>query len=482
MSGKQRAIKGIVWSGVERFSVQFVQFVVTIILARILTPNDFGVVAIILVLINILQVFNEVGFGAALMQKLDRDELDYSTVFLFNTVWGVTLYLLLFVSAPYFASFFKLPELTRLTQILGLNLIISSFVVVQRTKLYILVDFKTQAEASFVAVIVSGIVSVYCAYLGMGVMAIIIQQLLNSFINTIFIWIYTKWQPKLQFSFGRFKVLFNYAYKLILARFVNAVFQEIYSLAIGKVYAPAQLGYFNRAKSFVSISSNNITQIVQRVSIPVLCESQVDKEKMGDVLLGFIQKTAFVVYPLLFGLFVLAEPLIKVMLTEKWLSAAWMLQVLCPVGMLFVISTFNINVFNATGKTDWALKAEVIKKSMSVLILIVAVMISFEALIISQVLVAIIDFFVDTWFTKKQIGLTPIKQLKSIGGILGTAFAMSVVIKLATFYLSNDVWKLIIGFGSGTFFYFFVSYLIDISDFRKIAISTKSKLKSFLLT
>jgi len=212
---------------------------------------------------------------------------------------------------------------------------------------------------------------------------------------------------------------------------------------------------------------------------PILCEAQEDKEKMGDVLLGFIQKTAFGVYPLLCGLFVLAVPLIKVLLTEKWLPAAWMLQVLCPVAMLYVISTFNMNVFNATGRTDWALKSEVIKKTINILILVGAILISFEALIISQIIVAIIDFFVDTWFTKKQIGLTPLKQLKSIGGILAAAIAMSVVIKLATFYLSNDVWKLIVGFGSGTIFYFSVSYLFDISEFRKIAISSINRLITF---
>jgi O-antigen/teichoic acid export membrane protein len=311
----------------------------------------------------------------------------------------------------------------------------------------------------------------------MGVMAIIIQQLVNNVINTIFIWIYTKWQPKLQFSFKRFKVLFKFAYKLIFARFISAVFQEIYSLAIGKVYTPAQLGYFNRAKSFVGISSNNITQVVQRVSIPILCEAQEDKERLGDVLLRFIQKTAFIVYPLLFGLFVLAEPLIKVLLTDKWLPAAWMLQVLCPVGMLFVISTFNINVFNATGRTDWALKAEIIKKTLNILILAGSIMISFEALIISQILVAIIDFFVDTWFTKKQIGLNLLKQLKSIRAIVGAALAMAIVVKLTTFYLTNDVWKLIVGFVSGTMFYFIVSYLFNISEFRKIAISSIYRLK-----
>ena len=477
MSNKQRAIKGVIWSGIERFSVQIIQFVITVILARILTPEDFGLVSIILVLMNILQVLNEAGFGESLMQKLDRDELDYSTVFVFNIVWSILLYLILFFLAPLFAFFFEIRELTNLTRLLGLNLVIASFVVVQRTKLFILVDFKTQAKASFVAVIISGVVSIYCASHGIGVMAIIIQQLLNSVINTIFIWIYTRWQPKMQFSFKRFIILFNYAYKLILARFVNAVFQEIYSLAIGKAYAPAQLGYFNRAKSFVSISSNNITSIVQRVSTPILCKAQEDNEEMGRVLIGFIQKTAFIVYPLLCGLFVLAEPLISVILTDKWLPAAWILQVMCPVGMLYVVSTFNMNVFNATGRTDWALRSEMIKKGLNVLILIGAIMISFEALILSQIVVAIIEFFIDTWFTKKQIGLKLGKQLNAVAGILGAALAMAFVVKLSTFWLSNNLMILIIGSISGVLFYFTVSYLCNISGFRRIVKTELNKLK-----
>lgn len=478
MSYKKRAIKGVVWSGIERFSVQIFQFIVTIILARLLTPYDFGVVAIILVFTNILMVFNEEGFAMALAQKLNRDELDYSTIFLFNIVWGGILYLFLFITAPFFASFFKQPELTHLTRILGFNLVISSFVVVQRTKLFILVDFKTLAKASFVAVIMSGIVSIYFAYKGIGVMAIIIQQLINNAINAIFIWIYSKWQPKLQFSIERFKTLFNFAYKLILARLVNAVFKEVYSLVIGKIYTPIQLGYFNRAKSFVSISSNNITTIVQRVSVPFFCETQNNHTLLGEQLKDFIQKTAFIVYPLLCGIFVLAEPMIKVLLTEKWLPAAWMLQVLCPVGILFVISTFNMNVYNATGRTDWALKAEVIKKTFNVLILVGAIMISFEAVIISQIIIGIIDFFVDTWFTKKQIGLILLKQLKSIGSILLASLVMALIVKFSTFYLSNDIWKLIVGFVSGTLFYSIVSYLFDISEFRKVIKSILNRLKN----
>lgn len=477
MSTKKKTFKGVVWSGIERFSVQIIQFIVSIILARLLTPSDFGVVAIVLVLINILQVFNEVGFGAALMQKLDRDELDYSTVFFFNIIWGGVLYLLLYLIAPYFSLFFKIEELTHLTRLLGLNLIFASFVVVQRTRLIIQIDFKTQAKASFVAVIISGSVGVYSAYIGMGVISIVIQHLLFTLTNTLFIWILAKWRPKLQFSFKRLKSLFNYAYKLIIARFINAVFQEIYSFAIGKAYTPAQLGYFNRAKSFTSISSNNITSIVQRVSTPVLCEAQVDYEKMGNLLLGFIQKTSFIVFPLLCGLFVLSDSLIIVLLTEKWLPASWILKVLCPVGMLFVFSTFNMNVFNATGRTDWAMISEIIKKTLNILILIGALFIGFEALIISQIFVALIDFFIDTWFTKKQIGLTVVKQLSSVIGILVASLLMIGVVIFITSALNKDIWILSIGVVGGALFYLSICYIFNIAEFKKIVIQSWEKIK-----
>ncbi len=470
-------IKGVVWSGIERFSVQIIQFVVSIILARILSPSDFGTVAIILVFINILQVFNETGFSNALIYKLDRDELDFSTIFFFNILWGLILYVILYFSAPLISIFFKIYELKVYTRILGLNILITSFVVVQRTKLYISVDFKTQAKASLISILVSGIISIYLAYRGTGAMAIIIQYLINNSINTISLWIYTKWKPKIQFSFKRFQILFNYAYKLIFARFINAIFQEIYSITIGKFYTPSQLGYFNRAKSFVGISSNNIINIVQRVSTPLLCEAQENNKNMENLLLGFIQKTAFIVYPLLSAVFVLAEPLIKVFITDKWLPAVWILKVLCPVGMMFLISTFNLNIFNATGKTNWALKSEVIKKSINILIIIIAIFVNFKALIYSQLLIAIIELFIDLVITKKQIGLKVISQLNNIKDIFLGSFTMALFVKILINFISNDIIKLLLGISSGVISYVLISYLFNIASFKTIANDTIKKMR-----
>ena len=467
---KIKAKYAVIWSGFERFSVQIVQFVISVILARLLTPLDFGILAIILVIINILQVFNEVGFGAALMHKLDRDELDFSTVFIFNIFLGFILYGLLYFIAPLVSVFFELTELTLLIRILGLNLIITSFVVVQKTRLMINVDFKTQAKASIIAVVISGFIGIYCAFIGMGVLALIIQLLFNNGICTILIWVFVKWKPSFQFSHKRLVSFFNYAYNLILARFINSVFQEIYSLAIGKVFNPSQLGFFNRAKSFEQLFTNNITSIVQRVSTPLLCEEQKNNEKLGIVLLKFIQNTALIVYPLLFGMFVLAKPLIIVLLTEKWLPTVWILQVLCFVGIFYVGSTFNMNVFNATGRTDLALKSEIIKKCIFVFILVVAIYFGFEVLVYSQILIAVIEFSIDTFYTKKQINLSVWKQIKSVSGIFLASLIMAIVVWLITLIINNYVQKLLLGMIIGIIVYILLCYYNNIANFKSFVL------------
>lgn len=463
-----RIVKGVSWSAVERFSVQIVQFIVSIVLARLLMPEAYGVVALAFVVLNVLQTVNEVGFGAALMQKLDRDELDFSSVFVMNMVMGVTLYGILFISAPLLERLFSVAGLTPVIRWIGLNLIITSFVVVQRTKLFIAVDFKTMAKASFCGAIVSGFVGVVYAYYGGGVMALVVQSLLNNLITTIIIWIQAKWRPTLRFSWKRFVRLFNFAYKLILSRFVNTAFNEVYSAVVGAFYSPAQLGLFNRAKSFETMTSSNITTIVQRVSAPIFCEKQNDYKELGESLMSFIKNTAFFVFPLLCGMFALADPLIRVLLTDKWEGAIWILQVLCPVGICHVFSTFNLNIFNATGKTDWALQCEIIKKIVDVVIILFAVSISFEALVWSQVVIAVFEMIVNLTYSKKQIGLGLLTQLKSLGSILICSVLMTICVIIVSSQIDNNLIQLIVGILTGITVYAILCYIFNINDSRTL--------------
>ena len=466
MDKKHKAKKGVIWSAIEKISAQGIQFVTSIILARLLLPSDFGLIAIILIVLTTLQTINEVGFGAALMYKQDRDDLDFSSVFILNICLGVFLYFMLYLIAPHMASFFNLPQLTFITRLIGISLIINSFIVVQRTKLLIKIDFKTQAKASLAAVILSGFVGVYMAFNGYGVMALVYQFLIKSLVNVLLIWNFVKWRPSLEFSYKRLIYLFKFAYKLIIARLINTLFEQGYSLVIGKIYGSTQLGYFNRGQSFITLTSNNITGIVQRVSTPLLCELQNDKKKMGELLNKFISTTALIVYPILFGLFVLAEPLIIVLLTDKWLPSARILQVLCPVGLFFVISTFNKNIFNATGRTDLALQSEIIKKAIYIVIILIAISFGFTILTSSLIAIAIIEFIIDTYYTRKQIGLTMLQQIKSVSGIIIASIITAITIYLATCYISSYLLKLIIGFCIGIFTYSAIIYVFNVGDFR----------------
>ena len=463
-----RIVKGVSWSAIERFSVQAVQFIISVVLARLLMPEAYGVVALALVILNVLQTVNEVGFGAALMQKLDRDELDFSSVFVMNMVMGVSLYAILFFTAPLLENLFNVEGLSVVTRWIGLNLIITSFVVVQRTKLFIAVDFKTMAKASLCGAIISGIAGVVYAYNGGGVMALVVQSLLSNLVTTVIIWLQSKWRPSLRFSWERFVKLFNYAYKLILARFVNTVFNEVYSAVVGAFYSPAQLGLFNRAKSFETMSSNNITQIVQRVSVPVMCEKQEDYKELGQSLIYFIRNTAFFVFPLLFGLLVLADPLIRVLLTDKWEGAIWILQVLCPVGMLYVFSTFNLTIFNATGRADWALKCETIKKIVDIAIIVGAVSISFEALVWSQVVIAVFELVVNLWYTKKQIGLGYLEQFRSVARVFICSVLMALIVGIVASLIEIELLKLIIGVFVGVIVYAGLCLAMNVNNSRNL--------------
>lgn len=465
-SSKNKAVKGVAWSAIERFSVQGVQFLVSIVLARMLTPSDFGLIAIVLVFSVIFQTINESGLNTALVHKLDRDDLDFSTAFYANLGVGIVSYLILFFASSWIASFYESPELVPVMRILSLNLVISSFGLVQLAKYTIKVDFKTQARASLIAALISGSVGIITAYLTHSVYAIVAQQLTNNAVYVLLMWVFAKWKPMLAFSFERFKGLFSYAYKLILARLISVVFDDIYSLAIGKLYTPAVLGYYNRAMSFRTVLSRNLIGIVQRVSIPMLCEAQKNNQEMQKVLLKFMTTTALLVYPLLAGLMVLSKPLVLVVLGDKWLETSTMLIYGCPVGFFYLISTFNRNVFNATGRTDWALKAEIIKKTIFIGIFLLTMRYQIKVLLVGLTIISIIEMVIDTAYSRKQIGISLLTQIKSLSGVLFATAVMSAVIFVLNTFIQNVYIQLIAGFIIGIIVYSLVCYILNTCNFR----------------
>lgn len=464
-----RVIKGVKWSAIQQFSTQIIQFVITIILARLLLPEEFGVVAVSMIVLNILQVINETGFGAALMQKLDRDETDFFSVFVLNITMGVVLYVALYFCAPFLSILFKLPQLTGVIRLLGLNLVISSFMVVQQTKLMINVDFKTLTKATMSGAIIAGIAGIIAAYKGAGVYALVLQSLLSKFISVAAVWWMVKWRPIFKFSVRRLKALFQFAYKLILARLINVIFEEVYSSVVALFFNATQLAFFNRANSFQYITSKNIVTIVQRVSVPIMCEKQKSITDLRNVTLSFINKTSLVIIPLMVLLFVLAKPLVICLLTEKWIESAWILQIIVISGYFYNISAFNMNVFNATGRTDLALKCETIKKIISIAVIATTLLLrSFPALVWSSAICALVECMINILYTRKLLGTTLLMQFKGLVKPTLAGIAMGIIVYLLTFLTGNPYIRLFVFGIVGVLVYMAVCYSFNICDFRKL--------------
>lgn len=465
-SNKNKAVKGVAWSAIERFSVQGVQFLVSIVLARMLTPSDFGLIAIVLVFSVIFQTINESGFNTALIHKQDRDELDYSTAFVTNFVIGVTSYLILFFVAPLIADFYENKDLVPVMRILSLNLVINAMGLVPVAIYTIRVDFKTQAKASLSAAIVSGIVGISFAYFFHNVYAIVAQQISYSSIYVVLMWIFAKYKLSVAFSKERFSALFGYASKLIGARLISVVFEDIYSLAIGKLYTPASLGCYNRAQSFQQVLSKNIINIVQRVSVPMLCEQQHDHKQMQNVLLRFMSTTALIVYPMLAGLMVLSKPLVLTLLGNQWIFASDMLIYACPVGFFYLISTFNRNIYNATGRTDFALKAEIIKKTIFIGVFLLTMRYKIEILLLGLIVIAVIEMNIDAAYSYKQIGITLLSQIKSLSGIIIATLFMSLMVFVTITSIHNCIAQCIVGFLVGAIVYLLICLIFNVCNLR----------------
>lgn len=467
-NNKNKAVNGVAWSAIERFSVQGLQFVISVILARILTPDDFGLVAIVLVFSTIFQAINESGFNTALVHKQDRDSVDYSTAFITNLAIGIVSYIILFFLAPVISNFYEDGSLTKVMRICSLSLIINAFGLIPMAIYTIRIDFKTQARASFVAAVTSGILGIVAAYYMKNVYAIVIQHLAYNVVNVILMWIFVKYRFSLKFSIKKFLSLWNYAYKLILARLINLVFDDIYSLAIGKLYTPAQLGFYNRSNSFRQVSSKNIINIVQRVSVPLLCEKQNDNSAMVRVHLKFMKSTALLVYPIVMGLMALSRPFIYVLLGEKWLPTADLLLLVCPIEFFYLISTFNRNIYNATGRTDWALQSEIVKKIFFVVIFLVTLNTSLNIFLAGLICISVLEMLYDTYFAKKQIGITLFDQLNAILPIFATSCLMGLSILLVYIITANCYLQLILGIILGVLVYCSICYCFNISDSRDL--------------
>ena len=472
---KQETAKGFLWSAVERFSVLGLQFLMGLVLARLLLPSDYGLVGMLAIFLAISQTFVDSGFSSALIQKKNRTDTDYSTAFFFNIGIGLFFYLILFFTAPLIAKFYNIPELNSLTKVIGLNVFITSLAVVQRAKLTIKLDFKTQAKASLTSVFIGGCVGIAMAYKGYGVWALVVQSLLRNGLNTLFLWLLSKWMPKAVFSKSSFKELFSFGSKLLGAGLLNTIFQNIYLLVIGKLFSASELGFYTRAQQFQKMPSQNITSIIQRVTFPVLSSIQDDDEKLIKAYSNFIRLSAFVVFPLMIGLAVVAEPLIRLILTEKWMPTVPLLQLLCIAGMLYPVHAINLNILNVKGRSDLFLKLEIIKKLLITFAILITFSFGVKAMVIGQILTSFISFFINTHYSSKMINYGAWKQIKDMMPIIFITLLMAFGVWGVMLLGFSDILKLLIGIVVGIIIYLISAKIGNFNELNEIVSLIKNK-------
>ncbi len=464
---KYKTLKGTVWSSIERFSVQGVAFIVMIIMARILTPDDYGLVAMLTIFIAISQSLVDSGFSQALIRKQDRNETDNSTVFYFNIGVGLILYLILFLCAPLIAKFYREPILTPITRVISLSIVINSFVVVQRAILTSRIDFKTQAKASMSAAVISGIVGVSMAYTGCGVWSIVWYQLSTLTVNVGLLWILSKWRPRLLYSWRSFRELFGFGSKLAASGILDTLYQNIYLIVIGKIFSAADLGYYTRASQFSQFPSSNLSGIIHRVTYPVLCTIQNDDNRLRSVYRRFLRLSAFIVFPLMIGLAAVAKPLILLLLKEQWSFCIILLQIICFSMMWYPIHAINLNLLQVKGRSDLFLKLEIIKKCIGVAILFITVPIGLIAMCCGSIFSSIICLIVNTHYTGKLIQVGFLTQMRDLLPTLAYSLTTGALVYGIVNILPGLWLQLVIGITFGILFFLSITKITHSRDLRE---------------
>lgn len=420
---KKTVISSLLWKFLERGGVQGVQFVLSIVLARLVSPADYGIVSLLLVFVQIANVFIQSGFNTALIQKKNADDVDFSSILYLSLFVSLVIYLVLFFAAPFFAGFYKQSSLCPLLRVISLTLFFGAVNSVQSAYVSKTMQFRRFFFSSMGAVVGSGIAGVVLAYLGFGVWALVIQQLANIFLTCLILWFTVKWRPKAVFSFSRVKELFGFGWKLLCSALLDTFFRNVYNLIIGRTYSSAQLGVFNRGQQFPQVIATNLDGSIQSVMLPTLSAHNDNVSEVKRITRRSISMSAYVLMPCMFGLAAVAKPLVKILLTEKWLPCVPFLQLACVSYALYPIHTANLTGINALGRSDIFLKLEIVKKLLIVASLVITIPLGIYAMAIGQVVTGFIATFVNSYPNKKLMDYSYLEQCRD----LFPSFAVSLV-------------------------------------------------------
>lgn len=443
---KQRIFNGILWNSIEKFLVKGTTFTISIFLARILSPSDYGMIGMLAIFMTLSNIFIESGFSKALIQKQNCTDTDYSTIFYANLVLAFSIYIILFISAPYVADFYNEPLLCNILRALSINFVLGSFNIVQRAKLMAKMDFKSLAKINFIATLIGGICGLVMAYNGFGVWALLGQSLVASFCMLFLFPYFSKWKPILSFSMTSLKSLFGFGSKLLISGIVATIVNNIATIAIGKTYKSTQLGFYTKATSFSELIAFTVNDILGTVTFPVLSELQDEKEKMLAVYRKSLLFSAMVIFPVMILITLLAKPMILALLTEKWLPCVVLLQILCLARMFTPLSTINMNLLNAIGRSDLFMKIDLSKIPLILIILAITIPMGVKAIVIGSLIDTFICYFINAYYPGKLFGYGAWKQIKDWRYIFLSLLIMAAIVILYLHCVSN-VWIQFIGGG-----------------------------------
>ena len=430
---KDKTIKGVGWSFIDNFSSLGISFVVGIILARLLSPDEYGLIGILTIFISIFNFIVDSGFTNALIRKKNATEDDYCTVFYVNLAVSMFMSLLLFLGADLIAQFFKRPELISLTRVMASIIVINALAIVQKVRLTKSLDFKTQTKVTIFSTTFSGIVGVVMAINGFGVWSLVFQQITARTATTILLWIFNKWIPSKRFSKQSFKELWGFGWKLLVSGLIDSLWAQIYQVIIGRFYTPTTLGLYTRAKQFSDLCSVNLTVVVQRVSFPMLSNIQDDIVRLKSAYQKVIKCTMLVTFVLMIGMAVCAESMISVLIGYKWLDCVPILQIVCLSSMLYPLHAINLNMLQVQGRSDLFLKLEIIKKFIGLVPLLLGIFIDIYWMLAGGIITSVIAFFLNAGYSGPFLKYSIKEQVKDIFPSFGIAMAMAVPVFAISF-------------------------------------------------
>lgn len=432
---KRRVKSGLIWSAIDSFINQAISLVIMLVLASLLGPSDYGLVAMLAIFIAIAAVFVNSGFSSALIRKEDRDEKDYATTFFFSLAVSVVCYSILFFFAPVIADFYQHQELIDLTRIIALTVVMNAFAIIPRTKLTVELNFKSQAKANLTSLLCGGIIGLTMAFHGFGVWSLVAKQIISTFINVVMLNVLSPWKPTESFCTNTFKNLFGFGSKLLASNLLDTIYNNLYGLVIGKQFSATQLGFYNQANTLSSLPATTVTNVIQKVTYPMLSAMQGNGSKLDDAYLKTLKITTIVVFPLMFGLSIVSEPLVILLLGDKWNESAHLISILSMAFALYPVHAINLNMLQVKGRSDLFLKLEIIKKIIVTVVLFVTVPFGVVEMCVGIVVTSYISLFINTYYTAQLSSISQIMQFKALAPIgLSTAISAGF-----SYYLCSSI-------------------------------------------